>query len=271
MGSWAPTMGPMTHRTLPFSRSLKVLGATTAIAVLMTVAGCSPDHQSESSTSAPAEGSPVSTSQAEDGKEGDEEGPKSEASKNLNMSQLLEGVTYKGQPVAVRTPAEIEDYVQMERDAIANNAVDNLKTDPPECKELSRAAYDKVEPDKKTPESYAMADLGVDQFTILAYRADIAYDPFAADVHDPEKCSEFTQEMPGYSQHVTREDLPFEADADKGLATLQTSEISDGTVSKLYNVTAVKDRNVIHVVVTDDSEESIQAANETLDQILERL
>lgn len=37
------------------------------------------------------------------------------------------------------------------------------------------------------------------------------------------------------------------------------------------NATAVKDGNVIHVVITDDSEESIQAANETLDQILARL
>ena len=264
-------MGAMTHRTLPFSRSLKALGATTAIAVLLTVAGCSPDNQPESPTSAPTEDSSVSTSRAEDGKAKNEEDSKSEASANLNMSQLLEGVTYKEQPVAVRTPAEIEDFVQMERDAIADNAVDNMKTDPPECKELSRAAYDKVEPDKKTPESYAMADLGIDQFTIMAYRADIAYDPFAADVHDPENCNEFTQDMPGYSQHVTRVQLPLDADADKGGATLQTSAMSDGTVSKLYNATAVKDGNVIHVVITDDSEESIQAANETLDQILARL
>ncbi|WP_255995759.1 hypothetical protein [Corynebacterium sp. CCUG 69979] len=37
------------------------------------------------------------------------------------------------------------------------------------------------------------------------------------------------------------------------------------------NAAAVKGGNVIHVVITDDSEESIQAANETLDQILARL
>lgn len=88
----------------------------------MTVAGCSPDNQPESLTSAPTEDSSVSTSRAEDGKAKNEEDSKSEASANLNMSQLLEGVTYKEQPVAVRTPAEIEDFVQMERDAIADNA-----------------------------------------------------------------------------------------------------------------------------------------------------
>ena len=195
----------------------------------------------------------------------------SEAPKDVDYRTLLDGITYKGQPVAVRTPEQIEEFIQMSRDAEAGNAVDNVKVEPAECAESVTDPARANHAERMSVDNFTMADLDVDSFTLIAEAADIA-DYRKTDLEKSDgSCDKYTVTMHGYTQHITDKEIPFEGDANKGRAIISHSVFDDGTEVTLYSVAAEKNGAFIDVVVKDDSQESIDAANATLDQVLARL
>ena len=159
----------------------------------------------------------------------------------------------------------------MTRDAEEENSVENVKVDPPECEESIRTGFNSYHGDRMSPDNFSMADLDTDSLTIFAQAAEIM-DAGGTELQlDSETCSSYRAEMAGYGQDVTEEEYPFEGDADKGSAIVSHSVLDDGTKATIYSVIAEKGEAFVNIVVKDDSEESIQAANETLDQVLARL
>lgn len=248
-------------------RMIKILGAVCTAVTLLTVAGCNSNENTEQPASPSAE-------QQEDantsGAEKEEEEP-TEAQKDVDYQALLSGITYKDQPVAVRSPEQIEEFIQMSLDAEAENAVENVKVDPPACETEVTDPARANHADRMSVDNFTMADLDIDSFTLIAEEAKIAdYRMTDPDTSD-ESCNEYTVEMHGYTQHITNKEIPFEGDAKKGRAIISHSVFDDGIEVTIYNVAAEKNGAFINVVIKDDSEESIQAANATLDQVLARL
>lgn len=234
-------------------RMIRAFSAALAAVSLMAVAGCGASEDvppaAESHDSAVA----------------------SEAPKDVDYRTLLDGITYKGQPVAVRTPEQIEEFIQMSRDAEAGNAVDNVKVEPAECAESVTDPARANHAERMSVDNYAMADLDVDSFTLIAEAADIA-DYRKTDLEKSDgSCDKYTVTMHGYTQHITDKEIPFEGDANKGRAIISHSVFDDGTEVTLYSVAAEKNGAFIDVVIKDDAQESIDAANATLDQVLARL
>ncbi len=234
-------------------RMIRALSVVIAAVSLMAVAGCGASEDvppaAESHDSAVA----------------------SEAPKDVDYRTLLDGITYKGQPVAVRTPEQIEEFIQMSRDAEAGNAVDNVKVEPAKCAESVTDPARANHAERMSVDNYAMADLDVDSFTLIAEAADIA-DYRMTDLEKSDgSCDKYTVTMHGYTQHITDKEIPFEGDANKGRAIISHSVFDDGTEVTLYSVAAEKNGAFIDVVIKDDAQESIDAANATLDQVLARL
>ena len=246
------------------SRTLKALGAA---ALLMSVAGCNSSDETAQQQEHQADGISANSEQAEASGSSESSAPP----KDIDYRTILDGITYKGQPVVVRSPEQIEEFIQMTRDAEAENAVDNVNIDPPECEEAITGAAAASHADRMNVDNFTMADLDIDSFTLIAEASDIADYRIFDDGVDKDKCSSYTYEAHGVTQEITQKELPFNADAEKGAATLQHSVFDDGMEFPLYSLAAVKNGAFITIALKDDSEESIQAANETLDQVLARL
>lgn len=251
-------------RSLSPSRTLKALGAA---ALLMSVAGCGSNDETAQQQEHQAEGISANSEQAEASGSSESSAPP----KGIDYRTILDGITYKGQPVVVRSPEQIEEFIQMTRDAEEENSVENMKVDPPECEESIRTGFNSYHGDRMSPDNFSMADLDTDSLTIFAQAAE-TMDAGGTELQlDSETCSSYRAEMAGYGQDVTEEEYPFEGDADKGSAIVSHSVLDDGTKATIYSVIAEKGEAFVNIVVKDDSEESIQAANETLDQVLARL
>lgn len=260
----ALTIGRMMPRSLSPSRTLRALGAA---ALLMSVAGCSSSDETAQQQEHQADGISANSEQAE--ASGSSES--SARPEDIDYRTILDGITYKGQPVVVRSPEQIEEFIQMSRDAQEQDSDENMQVEPPECEQDFRIVFDSYNADKMTVDNFSMADLDTDSLTIFAEAAELA-DVRGTDLQlDPENCASFTADMHGYSQEVTVDHVPFEGDADNGVASVIHSVFDDGIEAKLYSVIAEKGDAYVNIVIKDDSEESIQAVNETLDQILERL
>lgn len=246
-------------------RTLKALGAALAAAALMAVTACGANDGAEHSQTT------VEEKQSENADSGNGETESSVPSKNIDYRTILDGITYKGQFVVVRSSEQIEEFIQMSRDAHDQDSDENMQVEPPECEQDFRIVFDSYNADKMTVDNFSMADLDTDSLTIFAEAAEIA-DVRGTDLQlDPENCASFTADMHGYSQEVTVDHVPFEGEADNGVAMVIDSVFDDGIEAKLYSVIAEKGDAYVNIVIKDDSEESIQAVNETLDQILERL
>lgn len=238
-------------------RMFRVFSAALAAVSLIAVAGCGASEDVDKAAPPAAESH--------------DDAVASEAPKDVDYRTLLDGITYKGQPIAVRTPEQIEEFIQMSRDAEADNAVDNVKVEPAECAESVTDPARANHAERMSVDNYAMADLDVDSFTLIAEAADIA-DYRMTDLEKSDgSCDKYTVTMHGYTQHITDKEIPFEGDANKGRAIISHSVFDDGTEVTLYSVAAEKNGAFIDVVVKDDSQESIDAANATLDQVLARL
>lgn len=246
-------------------RTLKAVGAAVAGAALMAVTACGAGDDAAQPETTAAEQQPEGTHF------GDGSAESSAPPKGIDYRAVLDGITYKGQPVVVRSPEQIEEFIQMSRDAEAENAVDNVKIDPPECEEVITGAAEASHAERMSVDNFTMADLGIDSFALIAEASDIADYRIFDDGVEKEKCSSYTYEEHGVTQQITQKELPFDADAEKGAATLQHSVSDDGMEFPLYSLAAVKDGAFISIALKDDSEESIQAANETLAQVLKRL
>ena len=238
-------------------RMIRALSAALAAVSLMAVAGCGASEDVDKAAPPAAESH--------------DDAVASEAPKDVDYRTLLDGITYKGQPIAVRTPEQIEEFIQMSRDAEAGNAVDNVKVEPAECAESVIDPARANHAERMSVDNYAMADLDVDSFTLIAEAADIA-DYRKTDLEKSDgSCDKYTVTMHGYTQHITDKEIPFEGDANKGRAIISHSVFDDGTEVTLYSVAAEKNGAFIDVVIKDDAQESIDAANATLDQVLARL
>lgn len=238
-------------------RMIRALSAALAAVSLMAVAGCGASEDVDKAAPPAAESH--------------DDAVASEAPKDVDYRTLLDGITYKGQPIAVRTPEQIEEFIQMSRDAEAGNAVDNVKVEPAECAESVIDPARANHAERMSVDNYAMADLDVDSFTLIAEAADIA-DYRKTDLEKSDgSCDKYTVTMNGYTQHITDKEIPFEGDANKGRAIISHSVFDDGTEVTLYSVAAEKNGAFIDVVIKDDAQESIDAANATLDQVLARL
>lgn len=238
-------------------RMFRVFSAALAAVSLIAVAGCGASEDVDKAAPPAAESH--------------DDAVASEAPKDVDYRTLLDGITYKGQPVAVRTPEQIEEFIQMSRDAEADNAVDNVKVEPAECAESVTDPARANHAERMSVDNYAMADLDVDSFTLIAEAADIA-DYRKTDLEKSDgSCDKYTVTMHGYTQHITDKEIPFEGDANKGRAIISHSVFDDGTEVTLYSVAAEKNGAFIDVVIKDDAQESIDAANATLDQVLARL
>ena len=238
-------------------RMIRALSVVIAAVSLMAVAGCGSSEDVDKAAPPAAESH--------------DDAVASEAPKDVDYRTLLDGITYKGQPIAVRTPEQIEEFIQMSRDAEADNAVDNVKVEPAECAESVTDPARANHAERMSVDNYAMADLDVDSFTLIAEAADIA-DYRKTDLEKSDgSCDKYTVTMHGYTQHITDKEIPFEGDANKGRAIISHSVFDDGTEVTLYSVAAEKNGAFIDVVIKDDAQESIDAANATLDQVLARL
>ena len=238
-------------------RMFRVFSAALAAVSLIAVAGCGASEDVDKVAPPAAESH--------------DDAVASEAPKDVDYRTLLDGITYKGQPIAVRTPEQIEEFIQMSRDAEAGNAVDNVKVEPAECAESVTDPARANHAERMSVDNFTMADLDVDSFTLIAEAADIA-DYRMTDLEKSDgSCDKYTVTMHGYTQHITDKEIPFEGDANKGRAIISHSVFDDGTEVTLYSVAAEKNGAFIDVVIKDDSQESIDAANATLDQVLARL
>lgn len=238
-------------------RMIRAFSAVLAAVSFMAVAGCGATEDADQAAPPAAESHDDTVA--------------SEAPKDVDYRALLDGITYKGQSIVVRTPEQIEEFIQMSRDAEAENAVDNVKVEPVECAESVTDPARANHAERMSADNYTMADLDVDSFTLIAEAADIA-DYRMTDLEKSDgSCDKYTVTMHGYTQHITDKEIPFEGDANKGRAIISHSVFDDGIEATIYNVAAEKSGAYVNVVIKDYSDESIQAANETLDQVLARL
>ena len=253
----APSALMLGRMTMTRPRTIKALGVALAAVGLMAVAGCGANENANQVAPPAAE--------SQDGT------ATSEAPKDIDYRTLVDGITYKGQPVIVRTPDQIEEFIQVSRDAEAENAVDNVQVEPAECAETVIDPARAHHADRMTVDNFTMADLDIDSFTLIAQDTSIA-DYRMTDMEKSDgSCDEYTVTMHGYTQHITDKENPFEGDANKGRAIISHSVFDDGIEATIYNVAAEKNGAYVNVVIKDDSQESIDAANATLDQVLARL
>ena len=251
------------------SRTFKKIGSTLFAASLLCVAGCSTGGQEAAAPAAP-ETSAVSaeTSAA------DLATTETSAAPDVDFSQLLDGVTYKGQQVVPYSQETIEDYIRQMRETETDF---DTWFDPPECAEAFKTNAEDYDPEKLSLETLTIGDLQTDGFSITAFsRAalkdgmDATWEPAAFS-----KCSKYSYTAPGQNStmHVSLEELPFEGNVEDGYAVIQRIEDDGSGLGPLdvYNTVALKNGSRVNVNLSVVTDENIAAANETLNMVLDRL
>lgn len=243
------------------TRTLKTIGASLAASTLLLVAGCSSEGEINTDTSATAaQGDPSDAPSSE-------EAP-TEMPDDMDFSQLLDGITYKGEQVVPYPQEQLESYVQEMQNT---DAIDESTFDPPECAEEFMKSEEEYLPEKMSPKTFTIGDLQTDGFSVVAYHRSVTKDPLGDKVSvDLDKCENYTYHSPAGSIETTIEQLPFKANADKGYAIIQHSVV-DGMNLDSYNTLVEKNGAIVNINLTVPTEENIKAADETLNMILERL
>lgn len=247
------------------TRALKTIGASFTAVTLLFVAGCSSDEQDSPETSATkAEGdsSDDSTSPAKS------EESEAETSEDMDFSELLDGITYKGEEVVAQSPEEIEAFIQALKKI---EDVDNFEFDPPECADDFKASEAQYIAEKMSPKTFTIGDVRADGLTVVAYHQSVTKDPLGDDVdRDLDKCKEYSFTSPMGTTNVTIEKLPLASRAEKGYAILQRIDY-EGQPLDVYNTLVEENGVLININLTVPTEENIKAAEETMNMILERL
>lgn len=250
------------------SRTFKKIGSTLFTASLLFAASCSTDGQ-EAAAPADPEASAVSaeTSAA------DAATTETSAAPDVDFSQLLDGVTYKGQQVLAISQEGIEDYIRQARETEVDY---DAQFDPPECAEAFESNAEDYDPEKLSLETMTIGDLQTDGFSLVAFSSDALKDGIDAtwDPSDFSKCQQYSYTAPGLgTMHVSIEELPFEGNVENGYAIIQRIEDDGSGLEPLdvYNTVAVKNGAQVNVNLTVVTDENIAAANETLNMVLDRL
>lgn len=248
------------------TRTFKKIGSTLAASALLLAAGCSSDGQTDGREAAAPETSAVSAAASAADSE-------TAAAPDVDFSQLLDGVTYKGQQVRTIPREEIEDFIRQSQGTdIDFDAV----FDPPECAEAFERNAGDYDPEKLSLETFVIGDLQTDGFSLVAYSRDALKDGIEAawEPSDFTKCQKYSYTQPGIgTMHVSTEELPFEGNVDEGYAIIQRIENDGSGIEPLdaYNTVAVKNGSHVNVNLTVVNDENIAAANETLNMVLDRL
>lgn len=246
------------------SRTLKTIGASVAASTLLLVAGCSSDEQGNAE--APSTEAQGETSEAAASEETATE--TSESVEVEDFTQLLDGITYKGEQVVAQSPEEIEDFIQVMKDM---QDADVFQFDPPECGEEFQRKQDDFDYEAVSPETFAAGGVETDGFAVAAYDLSVTKDPERdRTTLDLEKCGNYSFTSPAGVMSVAVEELPFTADADGGYAVIQRTD-SEMEQMATYNTVAEKNGTLVSLSVNEPTDESIKAAEETLDKILDRL
>ncbi|MCG7296342.1 hypothetical protein MHJ86_05625 [Corynebacterium afermentans] len=245
--------------------TMKTIGAPLAACALLLAAGCSSSEQESQEQDAPESSAESSAAVSEDNASND---TLTEMPEDMDFSQLLDGITYKGEQIAAYPPEQIEEYAQQTRDL---EGVENHSFDPPECAEEFRKSEEEYIPEKMSPKTFTIGDLQTDGFSAIAYHRSVTEDPLADKVSDSlDKCENYSYTSEAGTMHITIEQLPFTANAEKGYSIIQRTE-SDGLQLDTYNTLAQKNGAIVNVNLTVPTDENIAAATETMNMILDRL
>ena len=243
------------------ARILNTVGASLAACALLLAAGCSSSDQASQEQDSPESSVAVAEENAS------EDAP-TEVPEDVDFSQLFDGITYKGEQIAAYPPEQIEEYAQQTRDL---EGAENYSFDPPECAEEFKKSEEEYIPEKMSAKTFTIGDLQTDGFSAIAYHRSVTEDPLADKVSDSlDKCENYSYTSEAGTMHITIEQLPFTANAEKGYSIIQRTE-SDGLQLDTYNTLAQKNGAVVNVNLTVPTEENIAAATETMNMILDRL
>ncbi|WJY96562.1 hypothetical protein CFOUR_00580 [Corynebacterium fournieri] len=187
---------------------------------------------------------------------------------DMDFSRLLDGITYKGEQIAAYSPEQIDEYAQQMRDL---EGAETYSFDPPECAEEFEKSKEEYIPEKVSPKTFTIGELQTDGFSAVAYHRSTTKDPLTDKVSTSlDKCENYSYTTEAGTMHITIEQLPFTANAEKGYSIIQRTE-SDGLQLDTYNSLAQKNGAIVNVNLTVPTEENIAAATETMNMILERL
>ena len=243
------------------ARILNTVGASLAACALLLAAGCSSSDQASQEQDSPESSVAVAEENAS------EDAP-TEVPEDVDFSQLLDGITYKGEQIAAYPPEQIEEYAQQTRDL---EGAENYSFDPPECAEEFKKSEEEYIPEKMSAKTFTIGDLQTDGFSAIAYHRSVTEDPLADKVSDSlDKCENYSYTSEAGTMHITIEQLPFTANAEKGYSIIQRTE-SDGLQLDAYNTPAQKNGAIVNVNLTVPTDENIAAATETMNMILDRL
>ena len=241
--------------------TLKAIGASLATCALLLAAGCSSNDQESQEQGTPESSVAVSEENAS-------KDTLTEMPEDMDFSRLLDGITYKGEQIATHPPEQIEEYAQQTRDL---EGVENYSFDPPECAEEFKKSEEEYVPEKMSPKTFTIGDLQTDGFSAIAYHRSATKDPLADKVSASlDRCENYSYTTEAGTMHITIEQLPFTANAEKGYSIIQRTE-SDGLQLDTYNSLAQKNGAIVNVNLTVPTEENIAAATETMNTILARL
>lgn len=242
-------------------RILNTVGASLAACALLLTAGCSSNEQASQEQDSPESSVAVAEENAP------EDAP-TEVPEDVDFSQLFDGITYKGEQIAAYPPEQIEEYAQQTRDL---EGAENYSFDPPECSEEFKKSEEEYIPEKMSAKTFTIGDLQTDGFSAIAYHRSVTEDPLADKVSDSlDKCENYSYTSEAGTMHITIEQLPFTANAEKGYSIIQRTE-SDGLQLDAYNTLAQKNGAIVNVNLTVPTDENIAAATETMNMILDRL
>ncbi|AKV59360.1 hypothetical protein [Corynebacterium riegelii] len=230
-------------------RQCKKLGSVLVISSLLLAAGCSTSGETGGQEAA------------------------APAASAVPYPQLLEGITYKGQPVVVASPEELEETIQTFGEWGPGGF--EIQLDPPECGPLYGGDGLKYNFEKLSPETFTVATAETDGFSVRVYNKDAYLNPEAKKLpqDDPKlakTCQDYsiTTEYGTIQSHI--EALPFKGNTDRGYAHIQTSQ-SDDMEYEMFYTAAWKNDAYVTLSHTAVDPESIDAGFETLNMILDRL
>ena len=230
------------------TRTFKTLGVALVAASLTAVTACSPAEFAERIA-------PDALKQESD----------------VDYRTLFDDITYKGRPLDVYSEEAMEKFAKEIEEASDGELGADWEIDPPECGKVLNSSRQGRGEEKIDIDKYALANSHDFDLTVSAREmGDRDLDDFF-DGEYMKKCRSYSIQTPDMGMHITNEEVPFKADADEGRALIARTVSDDGHESKRYEAHAVKNGTEVTVNSSNPSEESIQAANETLVQVLERL
>ena len=238
-------------------RQCKKFGSVLVISSLLLAAGCSTSGETGGDT----------------GRESGGQEAAAPATSAVPYPQLLEGITYKGVPITVAPPEEVEETIENIRERGPEGY--QIQLDPPECEALYGSDGLEFNFEKLSPETSTVGTAETDNFSVRVYNKDVYLNPEAKKLpqDDPKlakACQDYsiTSEYGAMDVHV--EALPFQGNTDRGYANTQMSQ-SDGMESASFYTAAWKNDAYVTLSHTAVDQESIDAGFETLNMILDRL